>query len=53
MPLTEKQLETRLDWVEQQIAKETDTKQLAFWNQLFQKLLDKLVAIDLEKQDGR
>jgi len=49
--MTKEQLETRLDYIESLIAKERDPKNLPYLNDTFQKLLDRLVEIDLTEQE--
>lgn len=48
--LTEHQLEVRLQIVEEKIYNCRDSKSLPFLNKLYQEILDKLVAIDMEKK---
>jgi hypothetical protein len=53
VPLSKEQLETRLDWIEGLITKERDEKNLPYLNATYQKLMDKLVQIDLAEEDRR
>ena len=50
--LTLKQLEERLDWVENLIATEKDPKNLPYHNSLYQSILDELARRDVEQGES-
>jgi len=49
--LTLKQLEERLDWVENIIASDTDPKNLPYHNSMYQRILDELARRDVEAEE--
>jgi hypothetical protein len=50
--MNKQQLETRLDFIESQIAKCRDSKSLPALNATFEKLMDRLVALDLAGKES-
>ena len=51
--MTEAQLNARLDFVEAQIAKTTDWKQLPALNNLFQQIIEELARRDVAAEQGK
>lgn len=49
--LTLRQLEDRLDWVENIIASETDPKNLPYHNSMYQRILDELARRDVATEE--
>jgi hypothetical protein len=49
---TDEQIETRLDWLERQIAAERNVSTLASLNRCFQLLIDEQVRRDMLKEEG-
>lgn len=51
--MTAEQLAIRLSWIENLMAKERDTKSLAMLNATYQKILDRLVELDLAAENEK